>query len=54
MRVFKSFKEFEKFYFPEDYEREKLSKMAPKELACYYADKNIQDAFKILEEENDR
>jgi len=46
-RVFKSMEAFKQFYFPKEYERERLAAMSPSERAKHDANESLQ---KIREE----
>ncbi len=45
---FRTLDEFQKHYFPEQYEQEKIMKMTPKQYAKYLADKTLEPMRKAL------
>lgn len=45
-KLFRSFEEVKRFYFPDAYEKELTEKMTPEELAKYYAEKALKESEK--------
>jgi len=43
-----TFEQFQNKYFPVTYEKEKLSKMSPKELGRYHAKKILKEIAEVL------
>jgi len=50
MKEFTTFEEFEKHYFPKDYERKKIEKMTLREYGEYLAEKALENIKKSLVE----